>query len=1787
MMYEAYEKKVRGYLRYVQIFKICVRCAIVALILGVILTLGYLSLRGIYFGSFELESQTVAFGDKPDYDCFVLFGTYRCEYAPMGSDAWSADQPIMPGEYRVRAVITKGFFGKQEYSEPGVVTLYRREVTLVPSGKFGASVPYGEQPVFGTHWEISSSLLAKGHRVDTASLRHHSYDGSGSVVCYVDPYSVIIRDSRGNDVTAGYMLREGKGSIKVKARSLTIAVGHEFENGKPVDIVKVYDGKDSTTTKYQITSGELLQGDYLSISATGSAIKAGRHENRVRVRITNSFGVDCSAYYNVKVNTCSIRIEKRPLTVTTPDVTLEYTGGVQYTSQYTITEGSIVLGQRETLVHNQKTGITDVTKTPVENKVLLQIKNGSEDVTSNYDITYRYGSLTVKERALHVRTKDSVGLLYNGQEQSYTEYELISGSLASGHRLVAKQATSRKVPGSVQNVVEYKILNGDGKDVTKNYNFKVDYGTLTIEKGALLHLKIQDLSKIYDSKPLDPDNYSVDDLLQVVGGKLFEGDTIEIVSTKGSQTDAGTSTYTVQYRIMHKDGWNSAVDATDWYAGRTPGEGVLTVNTRMLEIRFDPLTKQYDGNATSANLPSYLASANELKNYEGAGHKILLDPEAFYAHLTYTRNGQRVSAPVDIGSYSYTVPKELFSVVLDDGSGADRTHNYDFYFTGNTIEIKGISLKLTAPSATKAYDGTPLSADQLSRRDVKIDWGASGYSVTYSLTGSQTNAGTGNVGFADIMVTDSQGRNVTRNFEISTVSGKLTVTPLAIEVQSSSGSKVYDGKPMENATQMVLVSGSLLPGHVLGGSVNSDYVANVGTHQNNRVTPKVYSATGQDVTKNYTIKLHAGSYRITPADLYVTAPVVTGEYTGKPYEGTCDATASAQGLVAGQYVKLDVVSSGISLGMHPMQVTGYHITNARGADVSGNYNVHVTNGEIEIIPRRITLNTGSSIVAYDKVPAYNHNITIGGSGLLEGHTVEVRFTYPQGIYEIGSVSNTLNSYYIRDEKGRDVAEYYDVSVNAGLLRVKQIEITITTGSAQKDTYDAMPLYSREYEVTKGELLPGHRLRLTFKYADGVCDVGQWKNELSSIRVVDERGEDVSYMYDATVVSGILEITNPYPLSLITFDAQKVYDGTPLFNLDYALDSELLPGHEIKEMLKVTLTEAGTKENKLTPVIVDSDGRDVSKNYGIIYPEGGLGTLTVEKRSLSITVPHLELTYNGTPNLFAPQDQLIYEGLVDGERISIGLNVGTPEIGEKSEVEYLMPKIYTANGKEVTSSYEITLHADHIEATVVPAHLTLYMPERYSKEYDGSVVDVKQAGYRPLGLASGHSVHYEATETAAEPGIYALEFLSYVVYDKNGEDVTHNYIITANTCSVNIYKKYIKLTSESAARHYNGEPLFCHELKKYSLSGGYTLDVIFTGEQTEVGVSENTFTVIVYDAQGNDVTAHCNINYTYGTLEIWDQIRLELESGSAVKIYDGQPLFCHDISPYTLPKGYTAEIIFKGEITQPGTATNTFDVIVYDPNGEDVTSSFVIKKTYGTLEVLEKSTDWVLTLRSKNAYKNYDGKPLFYHELEPYQLPEGFELEVFFTGEQTAIGTSQNTFTARAYNERGEELTVVCEFGTLEVSLEITVNAYEMTYTYDGTEKNCENVWMQGLPEGFSVDVTFGPGRVVTGTQDVEIQDVRVYNEYGEDITALCDLTINTATLTVLPRALTVYVYGQSADTIAPVQGSLVEGHTMFAEYGENGECFIEIADENGTLVYSNRGDSPIKNVLYDVNIQYG
>lgn len=81
------------------------------------------------------------------------------------------------------------------------------------------------------------------------------------------------------------------------------------------------------------------------------------------------------------------------------------------------------------------------------------------------------------------------------------------------------------------------------------------------------------------------------------------------------------------------------------------------------------------------------------------------------------------------------------------------------------------TLRIKADSASKIYDGTPL---------VKNTYTSSGLSegdtVTVKVTGSQTAVGTSNNVPSNAVVYDSEGQDVTENYEITYENGTLEVT---------------------------------------------------------------------------------------------------------------------------------------------------------------------------------------------------------------------------------------------------------------------------------------------------------------------------------------------------------------------------------------------------------------------------------------------------------------------------------------------------------------------------------------------------------------------------------------------------------------------------------------------------------------------------------------------------------------------------------------------------------------------------------------------------------------------------------------------------------------------------------------------------------------------------------------------------------------------------------------------------------------------------------------------------
>lgn len=82
---------------------------------------------------------------------------------------------------------------------------------------------------------------------------------------------------------------------------------------------------------------------------------------------------------------------------------------------------------------------------------------------------------------------------------------------------------------------------------------------------------------------------------------------------------------------------------------------------------------------------------------------------------------------------------------------------------------------------------------------------------------------------------------------------------------------------------------------------------------------------------------------------------------------------------------------------------------------------------------------------------------------------------------------------------------------------------------------------------------------------------------------------------------------------------------------------------------------------------------------------------------------------------------------------------------------------------------------------------------------------------------------------------------------------------------------IKLVIKSASmqKEYDGAPLTAHfyEILSGELKSGHSISASFSGSQTEIGTSENTFSIKIIDSSGNDATDDYEIELVFGNLSV--------------------------------------------------------------------------------------------------------------------------------------------------------------------------------------------------------------------------------------------------------------------------------------------------------------------------------
>ena len=1332
---------------------------------------------------------------------------------------------------------------------------------------------------------------------------------------------------------------------------------------------KFYDGTPLIGSYSQI--GRVKDGDELTIpedALTLSRTDAGESNATLdlsRVSVTRG-GTDVTAEYEFAVIPAALRVVQRGVTFTVADVNCEYDGSAHAPAAYSVSAGELVKGHSASAVYSgQQTLPGSSTGSAV---FTIRDENGS-NVTANYNVSVINATISVAVRSekqpLTVTVRD-VEKEYDGSTELKAEYSLSSGSLFGSDRLVA-QSFSGSVSGVGTGSVEgsFAVYNAE-TDVSDNYEITVVPGELTIKPRALV-LTADSAEKAFDGTPLTKDGFTL------TSGTLAADHSVTAAVT-GSQTEAGSSPNKIgeaSVKVTDKDGG----DVTALYSFRLE-DGVLTVKARPITLTALSASKSYDGQPLTSD--GFQISSGELVS----GHEVT-------ASVT--------GSQTDPGSSANVIEKN--SVKVTDASGKDVTANYEFSLVDGLITVTARSekqpLTVTIQDVEKEYDGSA---------DVKADYSLSSGSlfgsdrlVAQSFSGSISGVGTGSV--EGSFAVYSAQKDMSDNYAITVVPGKLRIKPRALVLTADSAQKEYDGAPLTK-DGFTLTSGTLAAGHSITASVIGSQTE-VGSSANviEKSSVKITDASGKDVTANYTFSLVDGSITVTTRSKG-TPLTVTIQDVEKDYDGSADVKAefslTSGSLFSGDRLVAQSFSGSIS-GAGTGSVEGSFAVYNGETDVSGNYEITVVPGKLTIKPRALVLTADSAKKEYDGEPLVSESCQISAGELVDGHKLTASVTGSQTVP--GSSANVIgkSSVKITDASGKDVTANYTLSLVDGSITVtarsKKAPLTVTIKDTQKE-YDGGTDVNAEYSLSSGSLLGSDRLAAQ-SFSGSISSVGT--GSVKGSFTVFNGETDVSENYEISVVPGKLTI-KPRALVLTADSAEKAFDGTPLTKDGFTLTSgTLMADHLVTATVTGSQTEVGSSANKIgaaTVKVTDKDGKNVTGLYSIRLVDG---TLTVKSVSaptaITITMKDAEKVYDGTA--LSSKEYTISSGsLAEGDTLVLGTVTGEQTDAGSSSVTAAFT---VKNGeKDVTSMYTITVVSGKLTVKERPITVTAASA---SKVFDGRALTANSYQISTGELVKGHKLTASVTgsQTALGSSANIVDKSSVKITDASGKDVTANYSVTtaAGTLTVNRDPvTAITLTVGDGSKVYDGKPYRFIDadirVSSGSLPAGYKIEATFNPEApVDVGKYDVTIkSVTIRNAAGADVTSQFNITRAKGSFTITAR-PLVIETKAANKVYDGTALTERSTPTITgRAEGHQVTLRITGSQTKVGSSENTVaDVKITDKeSGANVTKNYAISYQYGLLTVSEAvegsaeagSYKWVngssgtLYIRFDHAYDGFEG-----------------------------------------------------------------------------------------------------------------------------------------------------------------------------------------------------------------------
>ena len=1492
--------------------------------------------------------------------------TYKAEGQNVGSydGAFSGDVVIKDAHGKD---VTKNY---NVAKTPGKLTITNASFTVTFTGENAEKIYNGkEQSITG----ITVAGLKTGHRYEGLTYEAKGTDKGEYVGAFTG--TVKILDENNVDVTENYAITQTPGKLTITAVETEVVVTIEGDKK-----AFTYDGTEHSAKNYKVVriSNELYKEK--DFTFTGTAEVKGTNANTYPMGLKEgNFQNTSNNFKNVRfvVTDGELVINKRPVKVTAEKLEYAYNyanpvahpaeGVARCTVEAANGNRGLLAGDAlnaDVLYDGQSTQTLIGVYQAVAQIAAAKITNADGDVTANYTIEKVDSTLTIKGNDPIDPGKETTSVQTNYTVGDVIEYKITVKNVSKD------EATNVVVTDSMAEIQD-----------SASYTVSDDRHTATIASipagGTVLvyarhTVTAEDVENAYAGDA----NGSLTNVANIKFGdwnKDVEGDHDKLNDTYEYVVRYYWNNYTsVQPHEEKKLIARVGTEVTEEPAaieGYTP----VSADSRKLTISADQSKNviefyYYKNVALTANskTETYDGTVKSVSDFTIEGENKDQDDQTIAADFSAITVGAQ---GIDAGEYPADFAENTVGTV-------DATGRYIVTAANNgklvINPVTGQLIIITANSARKTYDGTPLTDNGFTFTEGVL---ADGDVLTAVVEGSATNVGDEGKNVVKSYAVKRGETDVTKNYTFcNSIDGKLTINKRKVTLKSADLSKTYDGTPLVNGKTALATEDGFVSGEgatytftgsqtVVGSSANAfTYTLNEGTNAGNYEVAKTEGTL--TVTQNEkAITITANSHTWEYDGQAHSDGGYTVEYDGKTYKVEAGETAT---LPTGDVVKAKITKTVTNVSDSAAgnnTIDELTIVNAAGEDTKGQYKT------VTLIPGTLT-------------------ITKRGAG--------------EEKVKITAADNTV--------------EYDGQPHGAKLNAANQIEVGTSftvTNLAEGHSVKTLAIEGSETDagVYADKLVPGKAV------------------------IVDGNGVEVTANYDITYVPGTLTITKrgagDMKVVLTAADNTVVYDGQSHgaklnaageieAGVSYTI-TNLANGHKVQSVvISGRETAVGEYENRLVPSgakIVDAAGNDVTRNYVVGYKNGKLTITSPDTVIVTIRGNKDTVEYDGQKHEVNGYEVVSISNTLYTEA-DFGFADGATAHAEGTDAgEYPM---------NLTKDSFVNRNANFSAVTFVVTDGGLTITKRGAGEnkvkitaadntvnYDGQPHGAKlnaagqievNVSYTTEYLAPGHKVQTVAIDgSETMVGVYEGRLVpkTAIIVDKNDNDVTRNYVITyvPGTLEIRKNETKIKVTANSHTWEYDGQP---HS------DGGYTVE--YDGTKYEVPANgsvklptddvvkatvEGTVTNVADSADDNNVVTNVTITNKTGTV-VSDQYKTITRVNGGLKItrrgdsededkkvkiiaepntvgYDGQShgAKLNAAGEIELGKSYTTARLVEGhyvdkntlditgsqmnvgvyeEELKPAVKAGATRIVIRDKDGNDVTDNYALTLVNATLTI---------------------------------------------------------------------------------------------------------------------------------------------------------------------------------------------------------------------------------------------